>query len=204
MSPERGATRARPLLVVVSGAPAAGKTTLARRLSEAIPLPLLAKDEFREILADAFGARTPAESGALAPATFAVYLAVLARLLEAGVSVIAEGNFFRGLAEADFRPLLVHAQAVVVHCRVSHDLSVRRFVERHHGGDRHPCFFDGERIPALLAGERPDAWTRAEPIELGVPTLLVDTTDGYRPGFDAIVDFVRAAGLGKDVAPVEG
>jgi predicted kinase len=187
-------TRERPLLIVVSGAPATGKTTLARRLSEALSLPLLAKDDFREILADAFGARSPAESRALIPATFAVYLAVLERLLTAGVGAIAEGNFFRGLAEDDLRPFLAHARAVVIHCHTDHDLSVRRFIERHERPGRHPCFYDGERVSALLAGEWPDAWTRAQPIELGVPPLLVDTTEGYVPSFEDVLAFVRAAG----------
>jgi len=188
-------TREKPLLVVVSGAPATGKTTLAHRLSEAIPLPLLAKDDFREILADAFNARTRAESQALVPATFAIYNAVLARLLQAGVGVIAEANFFRGLAEADLGPYLPVARIVVIHCETSHELSARRFIERHERGDRHPCFFDGERVAQLEAGERPDPWVRAQPIELDVPILRVDTTDGYRPDFEAVLTFIRTAGL---------
>ena len=192
-------TEVRPLLVIVSGAPSTGKTTLAGRLSEAILLPLLAKDDFRETLADAFGAGTVAESRALAPATFAVYVKVLARLLAAGVGVIAEANFFRGISEPDLRPLLGHARAVIVHCQTAKELSVRRFIERHHRGERHPCFFDGERIPGLLAGERQDAWERAEPADLGIPTLRVDTTDGYSPRFETILAFVRAAGLEEEV-----
>ena len=191
---ECGVTRARPLLVIVSGAPATGKTTLAGRLSEALPLPLLAKDEFREILADAFEARTLAESWALVPATFAVYHAVLARLLAAGVGVIAECNYFRGVAEHDLRPLVAQARAVVVHCQTARELSVRRFIERHRRGGRHPCFFDGERVRSLLAGEPQEPWDKAEPVELGLPTLRVDKTDGYAPAFDAIVSFIRSAG----------
>lgn len=37
-----------PLLVVVTGSPASGKSTLAEKLSESMRLPLLAKDAFKE------------------------------------------------------------------------------------------------------------------------------------------------------------
>ena len=39
-----------PLLVLVTGAPGSGKTTLGRRLSDALRLPVIAKDTFREII----------------------------------------------------------------------------------------------------------------------------------------------------------
>jgi uridine kinase len=39
---------ARPRMIVVSGAPASGKTTLAREISVVARLPLLAKDELKE------------------------------------------------------------------------------------------------------------------------------------------------------------
>jgi hypothetical protein len=43
-------------------------------------------------------------------------------------------------------------------------------------------------IPARNARKGPPAFTR---ISLDVPTLGVDTADGYRPGLDQIVAFVN-------------
>jgi len=40
----------KPPLVIVSGAPASGKTTLALLLAERLPLPLLSKDRLRQIV----------------------------------------------------------------------------------------------------------------------------------------------------------
>ena len=90
-------------------------------------------------------------------------------------------------------PLAAHARAVVVHCQTSRELSVRRFIERAHQDQRHCCFFDGERIKGLEAGELPDAWERAEPVEIGAPMLRVDTTDGYSPDLESIVAFIHSA-----------
>lgn len=40
-------------LILVNGLPGSGKTTLSRRLGEAMQLPVISKDELKELLADA-------------------------------------------------------------------------------------------------------------------------------------------------------
>ena len=55
----------RPPLVIVSGAPASGKTTLAPLLAARLPLPLFSKDRLRQIFRDAFNAETLDEVRAL-------------------------------------------------------------------------------------------------------------------------------------------
>ena len=59
-------------------------------------------------------------------------------------------------------------------------------------GLRHWCFDDGRRLDQLRAGVPDPAWDRAEPLNLDLPTTILDTTNGYAPGLDAIVSAIRA------------
>ena len=179
-----------PLLVLVGGAPGSGKTTLARRLTGELRLPLLAKDDVKEALYDTLGAPDRAASRRLGMAAYAVLYAVLDRLLEAGVGAVVESNFYRGLAEAGLRPFVARSTAAHVHCQAPADEIVRRYVARAERGERHPGHHDRAAVPDLLAALESGA---IEPLDLGVPVLRVDTSDGYAPAWDQILDFVRSA-----------
>jgi predicted kinase len=183
----------RPPLVIVSGAPASGKTTLAPLLADRLPLPLLSKDRLRQIFRDAFNAETLEEVRRLLGPGFVVYYGLISELLRSGVGVVAECNFHRGISEPEMRPVAALGAPVIVHCQVDRALSIQRFIERDRLQlpDRRYAF-DGERIAELERGIPQDAWDRAEPVDIGAPVLRVDTTDGYAPDLDGIIAFIRA------------
>jgi hypothetical protein len=75
---------------------------------------------------------------------------------------------------------------------VPHDLSIARYVARADEGNRHPGHRDHERIAEHRAGQRTPKWDYYdEPLDLAIPTLRIDTTDGYRPSFEEIVAFAK-------------
>ena len=73
----------RPLLVVVGGAPASGKTTLATQLSRDLRLPLLARDALKERLMDSLCSPNRARSRELGAASYALLYTMLDTLLDA-------------------------------------------------------------------------------------------------------------------------
>jgi predicted kinase len=177
-----------PALVIVSGAPGSGKTTLARRLAQDLRLPLLNKDTLKESLADAMGvpADVPA-SMRLGDGAYAVLYLTAASLLEAGCGVVVESNFRREVSEPDLLPLLGgRSDACLVHCSADAATLSARYADRFARGERHAAHLDGDRAAGLVDDL---AAGRFDPLRLPIPTLVVDTTDGLSPPYEAIREF---------------
>jgi predicted kinase len=185
-----------PTLLIVSGAPASGKTTLARRLASDLRLPLLARDDLKEALADALGAPPDVRASMrLGAGAYAMLYLVAERLIEAGTGLIIESNFRRGVSEAELKPLLAWSDPGLIHCGAAPEVVRRRYADRIDRGERHAAHLDADRA-AALAVDLADG--RFEPLDLAIPTLVVDTSDGWRPPYEEIRDFAafpRASSL---------
>ena len=178
---EDGAVRA--ALVLVSGAPGVGKTTLARMLARDLCMALLSKDTVKETLGDSLGVESVDLSQRLGRASVAVLYALAKEQLGLGVPVVVESAFHQSLG-GEVEPLVALGPAVLIHCQAPEDVTTARSVAR--AGERHGVHFDAERSPfeARLYGV----------MELDVPVLFVDTHDGYEPDYPTILDFVERAG----------
>ena len=170
-------TRRRPLVLIITGPPASGKTTLGRQLAAALCLPYLSKDLFKETLFESLGWHDRDWSRRLGVASLALLFRSAAALLEAGQSVALESNFYAGWDTPQLRALgeRYACRFVQVVCTAPGPTLVERFERRARSGERHPGHADAasldELLPRLLA-ERWDA------LELEGPVFTVDTTDG--------------------------
>jgi predicted kinase len=158
-----------PLVVVVTGPPAAGKTTIARDLAARLRLPLIAKDTIKEALFDELGASDLAWSQRLGEATFGVMLALAEESIDAGASLVLEANFARG---GESRLASLPARFVQVHCTAPFEVLLKRYASRR----RHPGHVDSERIEALR--EAVDSG-RHDPLELPGAMIQIDTRSAF-------------------------
>jgi predicted kinase len=170
-----------PLLVMVTGMPSSGKTSVAEELARRLRLPLVAKDEIKESLYESLGADDVASSGRLGAAAFALIFALARTMLGSCVSVIVEGNFFHD-HEAEFVALPPH-RLVQLHCHAPLPVLLDRYARR----SRHPGHHDTEKIKELPSRFESGAHS---PLTLDGQLVRLDTT---RPiDFDALVERVRA------------
>lgn len=134
-----------PLLIVVTGMPSSGKTTVAEGLAARLCLPLIAKDDIKESLYESLGAGSVEASGALGTAAYGLIFALARTMLGSGVSVIVEANFFRD-QEGEFEALPPH-RLVQLHCEAPLAVLLERYASR----SRHEGHHDAEKIKELPA-----------------------------------------------------
>ena len=150
--------------MIVSGAPGAGKSTLAGPLAARLGLPLIGKDHIKETLFDHIpeGPDRPAWSNILGAASFEV----IWTLASHAPAAVLEANFYPRSDYQRGKLTALAAPLVEVHCRCPPELAAQRYAARHAG--RHPTHVSGEvTLEQLAEFDRP--------LALG-PVIDVDTT----------------------------
>lgn len=155
-------------IVLVSGPPASGKTTIARLLAARLGFALLTKDDIKESLFTSLLA-APGDLSA-SRRIGAAAMDLLWALAPHCPSLVLEANFrTRSPYErSKVTTLLATAHIVEVHCRLPLEEASRRFADRARRQRHHPAHVLQEFSPADLA-------EFAEPFALS-PVLEVDTT----------------------------
>jgi glucokinase len=166
-------------LVLITGPPASGKTTLARPLAHHLGVGLLAKDTIKEALFDTLGTGDRAWSRRLGTASYAVLLALVGEVGDSSTAVV-DANFY-----PQHGPALLRAcpRPIEVFCRCPAAEVERRFIRR--APARHPGHVDhvpDARLKAALDGG-------VGPLGLGGPLLEVDTSGPV--DLEAVVTWIR-------------
>jgi len=153
-------------LVLVSGCPGAGKTTVAVPLAAELGFTLLAKDRIKETLHDGLGA--PVADRAWSRRLGGAAMELLWALAADAPSVVLEANFRPRSAYERGRigALAAFARPVEVHCACPLALAARRYNRR--AAARHPV-----HVVEQLAADDLTEFDR--PVGIG-DVIMVDTT----------------------------
>ena len=178
-----------PKLIVVTGRPGSGKTTLAHALARSIRCPALCRDECKEGFIHTFGARaTPEDHRKLNGHVYHTFFRAVELLLRESITLVAEAAFQHKLWVPKLQPLQAIAQIRLIVCSTDPVLAHTRCLQR--------GVADPER-----EGYHGSAWLQPhqeytertirpyEPPRLAVPLLTVDTSDGYKPSLEQIKAF---------------
>jgi predicted kinase len=166
----------KPFLLLISGAPGAGKTTLARRLAREFDLPLVAKDDIKELLFDSLGWQDREWSKQLGRATYDLIYYFVETQLAVGRSLIVESNFDATNATRRFRAIQDKHPFTPIQIILNADgnVLVERFQARWASGARHPGHVDHLSAPDEIEKIRVHRYTA---LDLGGAVIEMDTTN---------------------------
>jgi predicted kinase len=156
-------------IVILSGAPGTGKSTIAPALAVELGLPLFAKDTIKETLHDAMCEPGPVDR-AWSKRLGAGAMELLWRLAADAPACLLEANFAPSISprpRSMLSELAVDGSLIEVHCSCHREEAVRRYEARALTSARHPVHVEARY---------PDEWRELETVVGLGPVVEVDTT----------------------------
>ncbi len=184
----------RTTIIVFTGLPGTGKTTLSRQVANALHIPLVAKDDIKEIMYDKIGWSDKAFSAKLAHATFGIMDYITEQHLKNEQPLTLESNYSPKLASNKFQEWqrLYDCQIVQIVCRTEVDILARRYFDRQHT-DRHPGHNDTSTVKDYIINfDQRIENGEDQPLSIDGPVQIIDTTDFSTVNVHEITEWARS------------
>lgn len=144
----------RPVIVLLYGKSATGKTVLARRLSKDLAMPHLGLDDIKEVLYDN-GLLAAADESFANEVAFAAAVDIARRCVRNGVSIVFDLHIKEDLTILR-DAMAQHAKLIAVKLVCSKSVRFKRYNQRIRSGSRHPDHCDVLKCPDDVDGEYND------------------------------------------------
>ena len=182
----------KPYLIVTTGRPAAGKSTLARWLSKELGVPFVSKDNVREVLFNGLGWKDRKWAQLLGRTSNDIMFYFAELQLEAGCSLILDNAFDPLQSASRFQAFKTKygIETVQIICNSDRETLFNRFRERAKSGNRHPGHGDEEVLDELHAFLEKE---QSPVMNIGGTIIEIDTTDFAQMDYQAILQAVKTA-----------
>ncbi len=179
-------------LIIITGLPGTGKTTLGRKLAEELRLPFICKDDIKELLFDGLGWQDREWSKKIGGSSYDLLYFITESLLKAEKSLIVETNFNPKFADKKFLDLKEKYNFLPfqIRCTTDGEILLDRFTKRANSDDRHPGHIDSGSLdewrPILLQG-------KIEALNVGGEIFDIDTSDFNKVDYDKLFSAIKSA-----------
>jgi len=183
----------RTIVILITGHPATGKTTLAHYLAEELSLPLIWKDQIKETLFETLGVSTIEWSRTLGVAAWELLYQQVENLLRVGVSHVVESNFDPAYADEHWQNLKREHdfRLIQVRCETEPETLLERYCRRIEQGGRHAGHVDARGDESFLATiQESMGWVTVESQRVSIDTTEFGQID-YREIAQTIKDLIR-------------
>ena len=178
--------RIQPTILIVTGRPAAGKSTLAKWLSQELKISLVSKDSIREELFDRLGWKDRKWTQELGKASIDMMFYFAKAELDVGHSIIMDNAFYPPVSNPRFQALKeqYHAKSIQIVCNSDRETLFQRFKDRADSGKRHPGHGDHDLLEERYV-YLSDA--SSQMLDIGGSLIEVDTTDFTNVDYQEII-----------------
>ncbi len=192
----------RTVVILVTGIPCTGKSTLARRLARDLGLPLVSRDDIKEVLFDDLGWKDRDWSKKLGIASWHLLYYFVELLLGTWQPFVVENYFKPDFDSQKFRDLRARHdfQALQIRCTTDGETLFERFKRRSESGQRHRGHTDHENYAEF---EKRLITGTVDVLDIGGQTLEVDATDWQGIDYAALLTAVKRR-LRADGNPLAG
>lgn len=180
-----------PTIIIITGRPAAGKSTLAKWLSQELKLPVVSKDSIREELFERLGWKDRDWAQMLGKASVDMMFYFARAELEVGRSIIMDNTFNPSVSVPQFQALKdqYNANSLQIICNAESETLFERFRSRSDSGNRHPGHGDesvlSELWEHLIKENSPH-------LDIGGSVIEVNTTDFTKVDYQEILKQVKS------------
>ena len=181
-----------PVLVIITGPPCTGKSTLCAHITAEFGLPSVSKDGIKERLYDTLGWSDRAWSRKLGVAASDLLYYFADVQLAEGRSCIIESNFPSDIWTGRVRELgRAHSfTPFQIQCYADPDVLLARSDARATAGARHPghlAHTQRAELEALFATQPPEERGRDKPMDIGGTLFWLDTTDPTQTDYAGLI-----------------